>query len=228
MNLHDANAQAFIDEITLSDEAGNFWDAVDSPRTVNPCPTPDCERCEQEWPAQRSRGCMALNGSLRRCAKWCRDDAPFCNYHLERVEEWFAARRRDSIRRSIDFGLSARSDDRRNASEIVSQARNVLFNYGASCVYFYELRGFGVVKIGTSVNVATRIASFANGKGCTFPPGVDFSTGVLIGTTPGGPALEKHLHRIYRHLRVVGEWFELTDELAGDIATLVATKDAAA
>lgn len=81
-------------------------------------------------------------------------------------------------------------------------------------VYFVEALGF--VKIGRSVDVDSRLKSFAT----SLPVEPK-----LLGTVPGGlddqgRSVEAVFHERFAHLRVRGEWFRHEGELAVFTATL--------
>ena len=75
-----------------------------------------------------------------------------------------------------------------------------------SSVYFAECDGR--VKIGWSKKVGTRIAQLQTGNASPIR---------LLGTTPGGLAVERALHERFAAARVAGEWFDLTPELRAHI-----------
>jgi hypothetical protein len=80
-----------------------------------------------------------------------------------------------------------------------------------SSVYF--LAGAGLIKIGVSTNVQSRVRSIRNAS----PVSID-----LLGTVPGGTLGESFLHVSFAHLRRHGEWFEDTPELRHHIALCIA------
>jgi hypothetical protein len=75
-----------------------------------------------------------------------------------------------------------------------------------SVVYFIACND--AVKIGTAVNVTSRFNTLQIGN----PDPL-----CLLGAIPGDEILEKALHRRFKHLRIRGEWFRNTDELAAFI-----------
>jgi len=81
-------------------------------------------------------------------------------------------------------------------------------------VYFMERDG--MVKIGISKDVSKRMKQVS--KGSSMIPGMTLGPVTLLGTMPGGRDQEFKLHRQFRHLRVDGEWFHLTDEIKDYIA----------
>lgn len=44
----------------------------------------------------------------------------------------------------------------------------------------------------------------------------------LLGSIPGANVIERQIHKQFDHLRVRGEWFKLTDEIANYLNTLEA------
>lgn len=90
---------------------------------------------------------------------------------------------------------------------------------GGSRVYFYVAGGMDVeeyVKIGTSIDVDRRIASFQSGSrgGVVVPEDVlDIRYGELAGVIPGGRRVEKALHHAFRDEHVRGEWFIYSDRI---------------
>lgn len=72
-------------------------------------------------------------------------------------------------------------------------------------VYFYHLPKCNLVKIGTSVDVSTRIKTLSTG--CT-------EQGYLIRVLEGfGFKAERWLHTYFKGLRVKGEWFKFSEEM---------------
>lgn len=216
MNLHDYAVEDLLEQME-ADRGPDFWSHVDTERSYYG------RHSGETWIEERGPWCLAATGRGARCAKGS-GNGPFCSFHMARVREWFEAhwRHQGLWRAAMHNDLSTEQ-----ATRVIRQARNLLQSTPAGSVYFWELEGQGLVKIGTSRRVETRVAQFRTGKGCTFPPDVDPSRGRLIGTTPGGRELEAHLHNVYRRHRVIGEWFRLTDELADDIAQLIAREEAA-
>lgn len=91
----------------------------------------------------------------------------------------------------------------------VEAMERALAERDGSCVYFAEADGR--VKIGWSRKVATRIAQLQTGSAAPI---------TLLGTTPGGVALERRLHQQFAAARVAGEWFEATPELRAYVEAL--------
>jgi hypothetical protein len=221
-DLHDFNAD-FLAEDMLNGSVREFWERVDS-QQIRVCHCgPACRHYPQTWAAERGDQCIAAKGNGDRCSARI-EAGPFCERHLERARTWFRAL---DIAEGHKIAASQVGISIEEARAAITQAQNVLWSTPDDLVYFWELDGQGLVKIGHSRRVEIRTAQFLKGKGCTFPDGADPSRGRLIGTTPGGEPMEKHLHRIYRREWISGEWFRLTDGLADDIARLV-RKEAAA
>jgi hypothetical protein len=82
-----------------------------------------------------------------------------------------------------------------------------------SWVYFVQYGPGGPIKIGTAQSVASRVAGFQTASPIPLE---------LLGTMPGGPALEHELHREFRDAHQRGEWFEPTPALLARIAELTA------
>jgi hypothetical protein len=76
-----------------------------------------------------------------------------------------------------------------------------------SSVYFAEADGR--IKIGWSRKVSTRLAQLQTGSGVPIR---------LLGTMPGGLAVERRIHRQFAAARLSGEWFTATPELLDFIA----------
>jgi len=175
----------------------------------------------QNWRMIRDGGCLASKADGSRCG---RDSAmtPFCWQHEGAAFEWYDRERVESgLHLTLPSGVT-----RFEAATLIGQAKSIIAAHGeGEVVYFYELVGQCLVKIGTTRRLANRLASFRIGKGCTFPDGADHTTGRLIGTTPGGRDLEQHLHRVHHQHRVVGEWFRLVEDVADHIASLVGTPE---
>lgn len=78
-------------------------------------------------------------------------------------------------------------------------------------IYFIE-NGSGLIKIGFSADVETRIKSFRIGS-----PGLK-----LIGTMPGARGHERALHLLLAEYRVEGEWFQDNEHVRAAIKFAVA------
>ena len=77
----------------------------------------------------------------------------------------------------------------------------------------YFIAGAGLIKIGVSTNVTSRLCSIRNAS----PVPVE-----RLGTLPGGTLGEAFLHASFTHLRRHGEWFEDTPELRQHIERCIA------
>lgn len=223
----DADALTYCRDIAKHE----FWDVVDSQpwgsgdNFGRACHCPErsggyCEFCGGGWQRTRDAHCTASTSAGGRCSKHTADKSPFCEFHLKRAADWFLGHLEE---RAIQ-GLRSRSNLRFHDEARRLQRADAILNaarHGEGRVYFYELVGQGLVKIGTSIQVQSRVAQFRTGKGCTFPPNCDPSTGHLIGHVAGGRVLEAALHAHFRPLRVAGEWFRMNEELAGEIQGLL-------
>lgn len=76
-----------------------------------------------------------------------------------------------------------------------------------SSVYFADAGG--QIKIGWSKKVSARLAQLQTGSAVPIK---------LLGTTPGGRAVERRIHERFAHLRLSGEWFIAAPELLAFIA----------
>ena len=70
----------------------------------------------------------------------------------------------------------------------------------------------GVVKIGTTRNLSTRIRRMELSR-----PGIEF---VLLGYEAGGPDVEKARHQQFADAHLLGEWFILKGHLRGHLAAV--------
>jgi hypothetical protein len=79
--------------------------------------------------------------------------------------------------------------------------------------YLYVIAGDGVAKIGRAIDPAQRLRELQTGH-----------AGVLtiIAAVPGHADLERAAHEHFAHLKLSGEWFRLTDELADFVRWLQA------
>lgn len=84
----------------------------------------------------------------------------------------------------------------------------------AKSVYFLHAPAAKLIKIGCSDNIEKRLASLAGGSPIPLK---------LLGTLPGGRALELELHEKFQHLRVRGEWFSDGDH---EIRSFISKKPA--
>lgn len=189
-----------------------FWLVVDSQNSYQ-------ARGSTEWAETRGHDCLALRSDGSRCAQMPADGDPFCAFHFERAAGWFLARATATQIKRARFEVDRMYGD---ATQTLADAAAILATTPVGHrVYFYELIGQGLVKIGTSRRPENRIKEFAKGRGCTFPEGCDPSTGHLIGHIAGDVAVERALHWKFGNARVKGEWFRLTDDLADHIEALL-------
>lgn len=77
----------------------------------------------------------------------------------------------------------------------------------------YFVRSGDMVKIGRTRDLAARLRALRTGN----PKPLR-----VIGTTPGGAQLETIVHRACSHVRVIGEWFHLTDPQVSNLLQLLA------
>jgi hypothetical protein len=118
---------------------------------------------------------------------------PFLDEVYRLLAEQRAAHRGDPIGPFLDPMLAA--------MESAIAARD-----GAS-IYFADAGG--QIKIGWSRKVSARLAQLQ--VGCASPL-------KLLGTMPGGLAVERRIHERFAHLRLSGEWFTAAPELLAYIA----------
>ncbi|TFC59444.1 MULTISPECIES: GIY-YIG nuclease family protein [unclassified Cryobacterium] len=79
-------------------------------------------------------------------------------------------------------------------------------------VYYLMSQFGGVVKIGTTVNLAGRMRRMERAQ-----PAMKAN---VIVTEPGAELMEAYRHREFRNFRQVGDWFWLTPELIAHIRQL--------
>jgi hypothetical protein len=82
---------------------------------------------------------------------------------------------------------------------------------GASVVYFVQAGDAGPIKIGTTDDLRTRVAALQTAH---------YEELRLLGTTPGGPAIERAWHGRFGDDRLRGEWFRPS------VALVLAIQDA--
>jgi hypothetical protein len=79
-------------------------------------------------------------------------------------------------------------------------------------VYFIRRQvGRGAVKIGYARNPAARLAELQTGSDARLE---------IIATLPGGQVVERALHVRFAHLRLRGEWFRYSGDLAAFIRSI--------
>lgn len=89
----------------------------------------------------------------------------------------------------------------------VQELETVIAARDGSSVYFADAGG--QIKIGWSRKVSARLAQLQTGSAVPIK---------LLGTIPGGLALERRIHAHFAHLRTQGEWFVAAPELLAFIA----------
>lgn len=82
--------------------------------------------------------------------------------------------------------------------------------------FVYYIQCGEYVKIGTSINPYDRVKQLARG-GKAKRPSIWAGNPQLLAVEFGSSAKEKERHREFSHLRDVGEWFHLTDQLVSHI-----------
>ena len=199
--------------IALSGAPESFWSYVDSAVTI-----PDYLREDSSAVIAARAECPALNSRAGRCTQEVRVGDPMCEMHMAKATEWLVARVGRSLVGAYRRAIADREQEGqlRAAEQVARNTPDKVF------VYFYELEGQGLIKIGSSARPTARVAQFSRGKGCTFPKGADPSAGRLIGYYPASRAAERELHNLHRGLWVAGEWFRKTPELTALIDRLVA------
>jgi hypothetical protein len=86
-----------------------------------------------------------------------------------------------------------------------SWPRNKQDSYRTGSVYLVRNDHNGMVKVGRSLNVEKRLKTLQTSN--PFP-----LTLILTILTNDSPQVESNLHKIFRHKRVYGEWFNLSDQ----------------
>lgn len=215
--LRDASLED-LDWIATSGMVGSFWERVDSDpgpnrshggvclEAENVPPFGDVFMC-QDWTHVRGAGCLAATSSFEKCNRAPLEGVPFCDFHFGAAWESMLAfvnqARADEMDRIVEFDRDAAY--RRSGVDLamVRDAKRAL-ERSPERVYFYAVGEY--VKIGRSINVAQRIKTLSGTKA---PEGIDVRSGHLIGTIPGGSAVELSLHGEFGEHRVAGEWFAL-------------------
>lgn len=162
------------------------------------------ERCEQHFSIQN----LALGSP---CQAWlvtrpemCGREAVFqvgsvdvCYRHFDAV--------RDQI---ISFIIAERAPVEEHRTAIAEQ-RAV-----GGVVYYVERDGF--IKIGTTTNIAKRLAGLSRG-GDLRPDGATIGPVTLLVTHGGGRVAEQIQHQRFQADRIAGEWFRKSPELLAHI-----------
>jgi hypothetical protein len=81
-----------------------------------------------------------------------------------------------------------------------------------SVVYYLASQYGGVVKIGTTVDIDSRVRRMQRAQ-----PAAEF---IVLATEPGGVRVEQQRHREFARSRQQGEWFWLTPHLREHIDTI--------
>jgi hypothetical protein len=115
----------------------------------------------------------------------------------------------DAIYRAVaDHAVAERSNlVGAHLQPAVLELETVIAARDGSSVYFAYTAGH--VKIGYSKRVSARLAQLQTG--CATPI-------QLIGTMPGGLAVERRVHKQFDHLRLDGEWFIAHPDLMAYVA----------
>jgi hypothetical protein len=87
-------------------------------------------------------------------------------------------------------------------------------------VYFAERAG--LVKIGTTGDITTRLAQLDQGVSAV--RGMDLTPVTLLATMPGSRPVERAVHEMFANLRYRGEWFLLAPPLIGFIEAVAAAE----
>ncbi|WP_036405291.1 GIY-YIG nuclease family protein [Microbispora rosea] len=87
--------------------------------------------------------------------------------------------------------------------------------------YFVERHGF--VKIGTTSDLRSRIASLNRGDSAI--PGMTVSPVNLLAVMPGGRPVERAIHQTFAKLRFDGEWFLFDEPLVGFVRSVAAAAE---
>lgn len=80
-------------------------------------------------------------------------------------------------------------------------------------VYFMHAQEAGLVKIGATSSLNSRLMALQNGGPVPL---------VLIGLVDGGKSVEREIHNQWAHLRSHGEWFQASADLISYIRTRAA------
>lgn len=184
---------------------------------------PMCERCVAAGRVTRDWSCgpcRTLYAQAWRAANPSRAEAALQRHHerekakrperLEQKARTFVERyRTDPAFREKHKAKSAasreRNRDKRNAADRARRREKKLkAPPHASVVYFVRSYITGLVKIGTTVNLAARVVRLRNNH----PGRLE-----ILGVMDGGRDLERSLHHLFHGSRVDGEWFVETPSL---------------
>lgn len=81
-----------------------------------------------------------------------------------------------------------------------------------SVVYFAEAKDLCRVKIGFSVNAASRLLAMSSGTPAPL---------ILLGTIPGDCVVDSEMHERFKSKHIHGEWFVLDDAMRSEIESLI-------
>lgn len=90
-------------------------------------------------------------------------------------------------------------------------------------VYFVERQGF--IKIGTTQNLAARLAALDRGDSAI--PGMTINPVTVLAVMSGGRPVEQAVHALFEHLRYDGEWFLLDGPLVRFVQAIADARAAA-
>lgn len=117
--------------------------------------------------------------------------------------------------KSLRFGNSVR---RGVALDSLRDARRV----HDQVVYFVERHGF--VKIGTTQNLAARLAAIDRGDSAI--TGMLITPVTILAVMPGGRQVERAIHELFGHLRYDGEWFLFEGPLVPFVKAVAEAREA--
>lgn len=144
-----------------------------------------------------------------------------------RVVVWVRGKPMERVVRSLDVAEKVEaalrqegaSNDPRNVrvAKIGNGAQRVALESPKSgpVVYFVS-PGRGLIKIGRTVDLDARLETLQ----CGSPERL-----VLLGTVPGGAAVERLFHVAFARCRVGGEWFEMDDEMRAVMSEMFLTPE---
>jgi len=125
-----------------------------------------------------------------------RSDVEFRDHHKAKSRAWDAAHPEYVARKTMEQG------ERRKANYKTKKHPPI--------VYFIRSYLTGLIKIGTTTNLAVRIVAFRN----SHPGRLE-----VLGVADGGQPLEAEIHRLFDGSRYDGEWFTETPALLDYIKT---------
>lgn len=143
--------------------------------------------------------------ALARAASAASKDGISMESVYDAVEACMAADTGTADMKGIYDAIIALAVTQRVGREIAAKKSEV-----GSFVYFIQ-RADGLVKIGFSCSPSLRLSQLKTQHGCDM---------TLLATTQGARLREKELHETFTHDRIVGEWFEPSDQLMKFIKAL--------